>query len=432
MSQPMRRRLLSPEFAALGHYSEGSLGRIATLASPVLPIAEATSPIFVAAASVPAMRSDDPTIRFVSGWGASWPEAVHRCAMEAAERCSAQFFGTESLRRAKQDELGAGAVSPSDLLLVADAQFVGRKEWNRAHPGLTAIPAPWRPDRRIDWLACDERLSARPGWLPAGFCLLGHRRDRGSGLTAANSSGVAAGPTLEAAAVAAFIELVERDAVAIWWYNRIRRPRLHSLALNDPLVETYSGWTRMRNRILDLHDLTHDLGIPVVAAVSRERDGGRIAIGFGAGPSSAEAARHAVGELAQWEANVVLIERRVERHGRRGLTAEARALLDWTHSARIEDHAHLSGAPTRARLRPALHLDLEKCRRLCGRHGLDFLALDLTRPCIGVPVVRIAVPGLRSLWARFAPGRLYDVPVRLGWRRHRITARKLNPVPLMV
>jgi oxazoline/thiazoline synthase len=29
-------------------------------------------------------------------------------------------------------------------------------------------------------------------------------------------------------------------------------------------------------------------------------------------------------------------------------------------------------------------------------------------------VVKVVVPGLRSFWARFAPGRLYDVPVRLG------------------
>ena len=432
MSRPMRRRLLSPESARLGHSSEGRGVMIATLSSPVLPVAEASSPIFVAAASVPAMRPNDPTIRFVSGWGASWAEAVRRCRMEAAERCSAQFFGNEPLLRARQDELGAEAVAPTELLLVSEPQFAARQAWNRAHPGLTAIPAPWRPQRRIDWIACDERLSARPGWLPAGFCLLGHRRDRASGLAPANSSGVAAAPTLEGAAVAAFLELVERDAVAIWWYNRIARPRLRPSALADSMIEAHAEWTRGRGRILDLHDLTHDLRIPVVAAVARDRDGRGIAFGFGAGASTEEAARHAVGELAQCEANLALIERRVERQGRRGLTAEARALLDFSHCTRVEDHAHLSGGPLRAPPRRALELDLEGCRRICRRHELAFFAVDLTRPGIGVPVARVVVPGLRPLWARFAPGRLYDVPVRLGWRRRRIAARALNPIPLMI
>ena len=45
---------------------------------------------------------------------------------------------------------------------------------------------------------------------------------------------------------------------------------------------------------------------------------------------------------------------------------------------------------------------------------LDFLVLDQTRPDVEVPVVRVLVPGLRHFYRRFAPGRLYDVPVRLG------------------
>ena len=46
--------------------------------------------------------------------------------------------------------------------------------------------------------------------------------------------------------------------------------------------------------------------------------------------------------------------------------------------------------------------------------GYDFLVLDQTRPDVEVPVVRVLVPGLRHFYRRFAPGRLYDVPVKLG------------------
>ena len=48
-------------------------------------------------------------------------------------------------------------------------------------------------------------------------------------------------------------------------------------------------------------------------------------------------------------------------------------------------------------------------------HHLDALVLDLTRPDIGIPVARVTVPGLRSHRPRFAPGRLFDVPVSMGW-----------------
>ncbi|MFC7511711.1 YcaO-like family protein [Streptomyces thermocarboxydus] len=38
--------------------------------------------------------------------------------------------------------------------------------------------------------------------------------------------------------------------------------------------------------------------------------------------------------------------------------------------------------------------------------GLDLLVLDQTRPDIGMPVVKVLVPGLRHFWARFAPAAL--------------------------
>ena len=47
--------------------------------------------------------------------------------------------------------------------------------------------------------------------------------------------------------------------------------------------------------------------------------------------------------------------------------------------------------------------DVEYCRSLVEKKGLEFLVLDQTRPDIGMPVARVIVPGLRHFWARFAP-----------------------------
>jgi ribosomal protein S12 methylthiotransferase accessory factor YcaO len=68
------------------------------------------------------------------------------------------------------------------------------------------------------------------------------------------------------------------------------------------------------------------------------------------------------------------------------------------------------------------------CVRLAKRAGLDFLVLDQTRPDIQVPVVRVIVPGMRHFYRRFAPGRLYDVPVKLGWRDRPLSEDELNPI----
>jgi ribosomal protein S12 methylthiotransferase accessory factor YcaO len=63
---------------------------------------------------------------------------------------------------------------------------------------------------------------------------------------------------------------------------------------------------------------------------------------------------------------------------------------------------------------------------------MEMLVLDQTRPDIGLPVVKVIVPGLRHFWTRFAPGRLYDVPVKMGWLERPLTEDELNPMAMML
>jgi len=51
---------------------------------------------------------------------------------------------------------------------------------------------------------------------------------------------------------------------------------------------------------------------------------------------------------------------------------------------------------------------------------------------VGLPVAKVVVPGMRSWWARFAPGRLYTLPVQLGWLSHPKRESELNPDHLIV
>jgi ribosomal protein S12 methylthiotransferase accessory factor len=44
----------------------------------------------------------------------------------------------------------------------------------------------------------------------------------------------------------------------------------------------------------------------------------------------------------------------------------------------------------------------------------------------------VMAPGLRHFWVRLAPGRLYDVPVRLGWLQTSLSEELLNPTPMFL
>src|SRR5262249_6058882 len=103
---------------------------------------------------------------------------------------------------------------------------------------------------------------------------------------------------------------------------------------------------------------------------------------------------------------------------------------------RLQDHSYLmpSGA---AVVRPDFgskfgNLDAREqvtaCVNLAKRARLAFLVLDQTRPDIEVPGAIVIVPGLRHFYRRFAPGRLYNVPVKLGWRDRPLPESELNPL----
>jgi ribosomal protein S12 methylthiotransferase accessory factor len=79
--------------------------------------------------------------------------------------------------------------------------------------------------------------------------------------------------------------------------------------------------------------------------------------------------------------------------------------------------------------------NIDVCLARLAQFGHEVLMVDLTRPQLrdlGLHVVKVIVPGLRHFWARFGPGRLYDVPVALGWRDTPIDEADLNPIPMFL
>jgi hypothetical protein len=96
-----------------------------------------------------------------------------------------------------------------------------------------------------------------------------------------NPNGHAAGNCLEEAILQGFLELVERDAVALWWYNRALRPALELDSFGDPYIAALRAHYRAMGWRLWALDITTDLGIPAFAAVAAPAAGERFCLGFG-------------------------------------------------------------------------------------------------------------------------------------------------------
>jgi len=71
---------------------------------------------------------------------------------------------------------------------------------------------------------------------------------------------------------------------------------------------------------------------------------------------------------------------------------------------------------------------VSNCAERASAVGLEMLVLDQSRPDIELKVAKVIVPGLRHFWRRLGPGRLYEVPVALGWLPTPTPEVDLNPL----
>ena len=109
---------------------------------------------------------------------------------------------------------------------------------------------------------------------------------------------------------------------------------------------------------------------------------------------------------------------------------EETKLEDWPYLLPAEDLPAKSLAGYKDMSSDDLLDDVTLCVDILSTLGLEVLVHDQTRPDLGLSVVKTIVPGLRHFWARYAPGRLYDVPVQMGWLKEPSTEEDLNPTPI--
>ncbi len=194
--------------------------------------------------------------------------------MESIERYSGLFQGDEiRLTRRFADFAQGDAIPPNDIRLFSEAQFQQAQAAASSANGMDERPAPFDPSLMIEWSPAWSLRDARFKYLPTSLLYYAYKGP-GRDQVGADSNGCAAGNTLEEAIVQGFLELVERDAVGIWWHNRLERPELDVARLDDPYIRDLDASFAERGQRLWLLDITSDLAVPAVFAIAHWIQGG--------------------------------------------------------------------------------------------------------------------------------------------------------------
>jgi len=376
------------------------------------------------------------------GKGKNWPQAKVGALCEAIERYSSTYHGDEPYIVSNLQELGKNGIHPNTCMNFSETQYRNREAINlNCWKFYSLVPVPFDSSLEMHWTPVYSLTEKRFKYLPSCFCYGQYpAEDELNLFSYPDSNGCAAGNSLEEAILQGFLELIERDSVALWWYNMSRKPAVDLRSFNDPYYLELIGYYKSLGRSLYVLDLTSDLQIPAFAALSHRKDDKKenIIFGFGAHVDARIGIERALVELNQILpiANVPETDRVQGRY-----RTQDKQFVDWLNTATMENQPYLvplenmlvkTASDYSPIFNPNIYDSLIHCLDTVETHGLETLVLDLTQPDVGLPVVRVIVPGLRHFWRRLAPGRLYDVPIKMGWADVPLKENELNPIGLFI
>ena len=372
----------------------------------LLPVPDAPGVVFFGGEADPAVLSARQTgwpIGNLSGSGLSPQRAFEACVGEGIEYLS-QFVQTEDAVASGAFDEHCDACDANARRFIAAVLAAGNVDASRA--------IAWVPARRLS--------DSAEVFFPLDVCCRRSPPQQDFTPPLKLSTGCAAGATVAAATLRAALELIERDAVALWWRGGRRGRSIApgseaGRAAAELLAEARQG---KRDRQSWLLDITTDVRIPAAAALSRNSDGYGFAFGFGARLSLAEAVRAAIFELCQVELGQHVVAAKRRESGDDALNESDRRQFGAAHCS-IPVTAHCcsqKAKPTRCRRQfpddPAS--GLQHVLAQLSALGIAAYRLDLTRPEFGVPVVRVLAPGLQLEPTQIVGERLTDVIHKTG------------------
>ncbi|MCE1058438.1 TOMM precursor leader peptide-binding protein [Pseudomonas alloputida] len=387
--------------------------------------------------SLAALQSNLRT--FNSGKGITDAQARVSALCEAIERYSGEYSGNEYYVKSSMNEAKFPTIHPNQCMLYSDQQFKDRDIWNSKASRFNKVPEYFDPTEEIHWTPLWSLSKQSQTYFPTQYLYFGAPLSISSNrrVCPSCSNGNAAGNTIEEAILHGILELVERDCASLWWYNRIIRPRVDVISFKNPSLDKLIDYYNEIGRDTWVIDITSDFKIPCFAAISKKRSVAHQEILIGLG--------------CHLDAHTALIRALTEMHqmlGNGGLTSEGDRIvsgvedsetINWLNNATVESEVYLAFDATQppntidsyAKLiSNDVTTNILSCRNLLESTGLEIFVLDQTREDTQLPVVKIIIPGLWHFWARFAPGRLYDVPVTLGWLKTAHAESELNPTAI--
>ncbi len=319
-----------------------------------------------------------------TGKGLTAVQAKVSVLMEAIERYSAELREEDRAKfrfEAYNEGDRTKKLEPSSLILSAVSRVT--------------------PDTRIEWCEGYDLINEENVLVPANAVFHPYNTSRGERLFRSDSNGIASGNNIEEAIFHGMMEVIERDALS---YVEIKKDagRKIEIVEDDGLI--YELKERFQTCGIETHFwyIPTDVGLTTVALAldSPERDPNLLVYGAGTHTDPRIAAIRAITEAVQ--SRLMQIAK-----GGKGAPVDYETMKRMTRHwfMDVSDDVRLSELPAFATdtIDGDIRITLDHLRDI----GRRVIVVNLTREELGIPVVRVIIPGF-EVYARN--------PERLGYR----------------
>jgi ribosomal protein S12 methylthiotransferase accessory factor len=372
---------------------------------------------------------------FASGMGFTLAEANISAVAEAVERYCAAYVIPERTLLASWEELREDALHPDELPLFTQQQH---EQWQFPYK-------PFTEQSRIRWVQSQNMTTGQLKWVPAAIAWDSYQplsQDEEL-ISFGLMTGSATGSTKEQAMIGGLLEIIERDAFMIMWYNSLSLPRID--IRNHAVAEPFKELLDESRFELTVVDTTCDTGIPSAFGLLKTHDG-RVSFGGSARLTMEEAVQKTLLEVSQLfmgnkstiyaKSLPSLLPHQITDYGLRLPYYEqpfAYEELEFTIASKEVRPIYRDQVALLDTEKQRLELLIQRLADL----GLEALCVDITTEDVrelGLTVVKMIVPGMvqlpRSEMERpIASKRIYETPVALGLRQEPIQPQDLNHSP---
>ena len=319
--------------------------------------------------------------KYYNGKGPTFEQAKASAVMEAIERYSAEQRDTDEVVYGSYNQASEVMMTCNPVDLILPLRILDQ----------------YSRDREIAWVEAYEMFRGCPIWVPACAVFYPYYPDTDLQLFAFHTNGIAAGNTIEEAILHALFEDIERDAWSIAEYNDHTNADIlirDQDSLPAKLIKKFSD----QGIEIHLKDLTSDIGIPTIGAAADDtvtKDPELLTIGVGTHLDPQIAAIRAITEVAQ--------SRTTHKHGMK-INAQLQKVTQDMGYEKIKkvNHMWFGENPNKIYLEDMPDKstdyvldDIEVVLQALMDAGFDqVICADITRPELGIPAVRMIVPGM--------------------------------------